>query len=216
MKRTILFLLIVLPFAALFAQEREFDRSIMTGFYAGGGINMPVRLTTKYITEETSPWHGFESLSAGVRFSGMVTTEYRIEIAACWSFHKIGFELSPPIYDESKVYTETFETISIPVTFKRYLRNNFFFSAGTMVDFALNDKPVRLDAQTGFGLTIGAGREFCTRWFTFDLAPTLELHSVVPFNEDNYHQRLFVAGLRIGFSYNFRSEADKQVRENEQ
>jgi len=215
MKRTILFLLIVLPFAALFAQEKEFDRSIMAGVYAGGGINMPVRLTTKYITEETSPWHGFESLSAGVRFSGMVSPEYRIEIAACWSFHKIGFELSPPIYDESKIYTETFETISIPVTFKRYLRNNFFFSAGTMVDFALNGKPVRLDAQTGFGLTIGAGREIRTRWVTIDFSPGLELHSVVPFNEDNYHQRLLVAGVKIGFSYNFTSAVVSQDQGNE-
>jgi hypothetical protein len=216
MIKRILFLLFILPFATMYAQEKDFNRDLMAGVYASGGLNMPVRLTTKYITEETSPWHGFESLSAGVRFSGMVSPEYRFEIAACWSFHKIGFELSPPIYDESKTYIETFETISIPVTFKRYLQNNFFFSAGTIIDFALHDNPVRLDAQTGFGLTIGAGREFRTRWFTFDLAPGLELHSVVPFTEDNYHQRLFVAGLRIGFSYNFRSEADKQVRENEQ
>jgi hypothetical protein len=215
MRKLILFLLVVLPFGALFAQKKEFDRSIMAGFYAGGGINMPVRLTTKYITEETSPWHGFESLSAGFRFSGMVSPEYRIEVAACWSFHKIGFELSPPIYDESKIYTETFETISIPVKFKRYLRNNFFFSAGTIVDFAFHDKPVRLDAQTGFGLTIGAGREFRTRWVTFDISPGLELHSVVPFTEDNYHQRLLVAGLKIGFSYNFSSDVASLDQRNE-
>jgi len=216
MRKLILFLLVVLPFGALFAQEKEFERSIMAGVYTGGGINMPLRLTTKYITEETSPWHGFESLSAGIRFSWMATPEYRIEIAACWSFHKIGFELSPPIYDESKVYTETFETISIPLTLKRYLRNNFYFSAGTIVDFAFHDKPVRLDAQTGFGLTIGAGREFRTRWVTFDISPGLELHSVVPFTEENYHQRLFVAGLKIGFSYNFPSAASSQVQGNEE
>jgi len=202
MRKITLLLLVILTFATLFAQESEFDRSIRAGFYAGSGINMPVRLTTKYITEETSPWHGFGSLSTGVSFSGMVSPVYRLEIAASWSHHRIGFELSPPIYDESKVYTETFETISIPVTFKRYLRNNFFLSAGTIVDFALDDKPIRLDTQTGFGLTLGAGREFRTRWITLDISPGLELHSVVPFTEDTYHQRLFVAGLKIGVSYN--------------
>ena len=154
-----------------------------------------------------------DHMSAGVSFSGMVSPEYRIEIAASWSHHKIGFELSPPIYDESKVYTETFETISIPVTFKRYLRNNFFLSAGTIVDFALDDKPVRLDAQTGFGLTLGAGREFRTRWITLDLSPGLELHSVVPFTEDTYHQRLFVAGLKIGLSYNVTKAVVPKVQE---
>jgi len=214
MRKLILFLLVVLPFAAIFAQEGKFDRGIMAGIYAGGGINMPVRLTTKYITEETSPWHGFESLSAGVRLSGMVSPVYRIEIAACWSFHKIGFELSPPIYDESKIYTETFETISIPVTFKRYLSNNFFFSAGTMVDFRLHEKPERLDAQTGFGLTLGAGREFRTRWITLDISPGVELHSVVPFTEDTYHQRLFVAGLKIGLSYNLTHAMTTQEQKN--
>lgn len=216
MRKLTLFLLVVLKFAALFSQESEFDRSIRAGFYAGGGINMPVRLTTKYITEETSPWHGFESLSAGVSFSGMVSPVYRIEIAASWSHHKIGFELSPPIYYESKVYNETFETLSIPVTFKRYLRDNFFLSAGTIVDFAMDDKPIRLDTQTGFGLTLGGGREFRTRWSTIEISPGLELHSVVPFTEDTYHQRLFVAGLKIGLSYNVTKAATPKDKEKDQ
>jgi len=206
MIKRILLLLFVLPFATTYAQEKDYSRDLMAGVYASGGINTPVRFTTKYITEETSPWHGYESLSAGIRFSGIVFPEYRIEIGASYSFNKIGFELSPPIYDESKIYTETFETISIPVTIKRYLQNNFFFSAGTIIDFALHDKRVRLDAQTGFGLTIGAGREFRTRWVTFDISPGLEIHSVVPFSEDNYHQRLLVAGLKIGISFNCPSD----------
>ena len=214
MKRIILVVLVVFSFTALFSQEGKFDRSIKAGVYAGGGINMPVRLTTKYITEETSPWHGFASYSAGVSFSGMVSPVYRIEIAASWSHHKTGFELSPPIYDESKIYTESFETLNIPVTFKRYLRNNFFLSAGTMVDFALGDKPVRLDVQTGIGLTLGAGREFRTRWITFNISPGLELHSVVPFTEDTYHQRLFVAGLKIGLSYNLTHSVISQEQGN--
>jgi hypothetical protein len=202
MKKRILFLLFVLPCAAIYAQDKDFDKDIMIGVFANGGWNMPVRLTTKYITEETSPWYGYESWSAGIKFSGMLSVHYRIEIAACYSGYKIGFELSPPIYTEKKIYTETFETISIPVTFKRYLQKNFFFSAGTIIDFALEDKPVRLDTQSGFGLSIGAGREFRTRWITLDLAPELQLHSVVPFTEDDYQQRLFVAGIKIGLSFN--------------
>ena len=186
----------------------------MIGIYALDGINKPVRLTTKYITEQTSPWYGYESWSAGVKFSGMLSIRYRIEIAMCYSGHKIGFELSPPIYTEKKIYTETFETVSIPVMLKRYLQYNFFFSAGTIIDFALEDKPVRLDTQSGFGLTIGAGREFRTRWITLDLAAELQLHSVVPFTEDNYHQRLFVAGLSIGFSYNFQPVNDSLDQDN--
>lgn len=214
MKKAILLLLFVLPCTASYSQDKDFDRDIMIGVYANGGWNTPVRLTTKYITEQTSPWHGYESWSAGVNFSGMLSVHYRIEIAACYSGHKIGFELSPPIYTEKKIYTETFGIVSIPVTLKRYLQNNFFFSAGTIIDFALHDKPVRLDTQSGFSLTIGAGREFRTRRITLDLAPELQLHSVVPFTEAIYQQRLFVAGFRIGFSYNFPSTADSQTQDN--
>jgi len=214
MKKAILFLLIVFSYAGSCAQDQQFDRDIMTGVYASGGWNMPVRLTTKYITEETSPWHGYESWSTGFKLSGMLSEYYRIEIAACYAGHKIGFELSPPIYNEKNIYTETFRTISIPVTFKRYLKNNFFISAGTIVDFALQDKPVRLDTQTGFGLTIGAGREFRINSFVLDLAPGVDLHSVVPFISEDNQQRLVVAGLRIGLSYNFPSAADVENVEN--
>jgi hypothetical protein len=214
MKKAILFLLFVLPCATVFTQDKDFDKNFKIGAYADAGWNMPVRLTTKYITEETSPWYGYGSWSAGVRFSGMLSVNYRIEIAACYSGHKVGFELSPPIYDEKKIYTENFGTVSIPVTLKRYLQKNFFFSAGTIIDFALENKPVWLDTQSGLGLTIGAGREFHTRLITIDLAPELQLHSVVPFNEDNYHQRLFFAGLSIGFSYNLTYEADSKDKDN--
>jgi len=214
MKKTILFILKVLLYTGSYAQDQDFDKDIMIGVCSSGGWNLPVRVTTKYITEETSPWHGYESWSAGVKISGMVSEHYRIEIAACYSGHKVGFELSPPIYDEKKIYTETFRTFSIPVTFKRYLQKNFFISAGTIVDFALRDKPVFLDTQNGFGLTIGAGKEFRIYNLVIDLAPGMELHSLVPFTSEDNQQRLLVAGLRIGFSYNFPSAADSQDQDN--
>jgi hypothetical protein len=218
MKRIILLLLIIFlfVFSPLFAQEGRSGRNIMAGFYTGGGINMPVRLTTKYITEETSPWHVGDSWFTGIKVSGMVSDHYRLEVAACYSGHRTSFELSPPIYKEKKVYSETFEMLSIPVALKRYLQNDYFLSAGTIIDFSLNSKPEWLDLQTGFGLTLGAGREFRTRWITFDLSPGLELHSVIPFTEDAYHQRLLVAGLRIGFSYNLTSDAALQDQVNEE
>jgi hypothetical protein len=202
MKRIIFFLLVISIFLPLYTQEGKSDRNIMAGVYAGGGINMPVRLTTKYITEETSPWHARDSWFTGIKVSGMVSEYYRLEVAACYSGHRTAFELSPPIHKEKKVYSETFEMLSIPVTIKRYLQNGYFISAGTIIDFAPDSKPEWLDPQTGIGLTLGAGREFRTRLITFDISPGLELHSVVPFTEDTYHQRLFVAGLKIELSYN--------------
>ncbi|MFZ0283151.1 MAG: hypothetical protein WAL29_15985 [Bacteroidales bacterium] len=81
MKKTTLYILLFLTCTAIYPQDQNFDRDIMGGVFANGGRNMPVRLTTKYITEDTSPWHGYESWSAVVKISGMVTSHYRLEIA---------------------------------------------------------------------------------------------------------------------------------------
>lgn len=202
MKKRILLLLLVLPFGFIRAQDKIPARNFMAGVYATGGWDLPVRVTTKYITEDTSPWHGNQSWSAGAHVSVMVSEFYRIEIAPRYSWHKTGFELSPPIYDEKKIYTETFELISIPVTFKRYLDNYFFVSAGTIIDFTFKGEPEWVDPQSGFGLTLGAGREFRMKNFVIDLSPLAELHSVVPFASEDNQQRLFVGAIRIGISFN--------------
>lgn len=214
MKKRILLLLLVLPFPFIQAQDKVPGRNFMAGVYATGGWNLPVRMTTKYITEDTSPWHGNQSWSAGAYVSLMVSEFYRIEIAPRYSWHKIGFELSPPIYNEKKIYTETFELVSIPVTFKRYLDKEFFISAGTIVDFSYKRKPEWTDPQSGFGLTLGAGREFRIKDIVIDVSPGVELHSVVPFSSVDNQQRLFVGALRIGISFNRGSAGKPEDDEN--
>lgn len=201
MKRTVQILFLVLVCTAVYSQDSDPGRDFRAGVYANAGYNLPVRLTTKYITEETSPWHGRQLWSGGAHLSFMVTEFYRLEIAPRYSWHKIGFELSPPIYQEKTIYTETFELVSVPVTFKRYLTGNFFISAGTIIDFTFNGKPLWIDPQSGFGLTLGAGKEYRVKDFMIDLSPAAELHSVVPFAEKQNQQRLFVVSLRIGISY---------------
>jgi hypothetical protein len=46
---------------------RNSIKDIMIGVYSGGGWNLPVGYC-KYITEETSPWYGYESWSPELRF----------------------------------------------------------------------------------------------------------------------------------------------------
>ncbi|HSL85330.1 MAG TPA: hypothetical protein VK861_00180 [Bacteroidales bacterium] len=201
MKKRTLILFFILLCTAVYTQDNGPGRDFRAGVYTNVGWNLPVRMTTKYITEETSPWHGRQSWSGGAHLSFMVSEFYRIEIAPRYSWHKIGFELSPPIYQEKTIYTETFELISVPVTIKRYLTGSFFISAGTMIDFAFNGKPSWIDPQSGFGLTLGTGKECRVKAFVIDLSPVAELHSVVPFAEGEFQQRLFVVALRIGISY---------------
>lgn len=211
MRKSLLLLILSMPLALIHAQGKRPDRDFTAGLYAEAGWNLPVRLTTKYITEETTPWHGYQTWCAGGSVSWIISEFYRIEIAPCWSWHKIGFELSPPIYDQSRIYTESFSLLSIPITFKRYLHDSFFISAGTIVDFSYKGKPEWVDPQSGLGLTLGIGWISRIKDLTIDLLPVTQLHSVVPFVSEDNQQWLFVSALRICISYNRNSAINSAV-----
>jgi len=209
-KKGLLILLCVLVSGSVYPQDRDTAVGFRAGVNGFGGWNLPVRMTDRYITEETSPWHGNQTWSAGISFSWMVAGQYRMEIAPRYSWHKTGFELSPPIYDEKAIYTETFELLSVPLSLKRYLDDFFFISAGTIVDFTFGGKPEWVDPQSGFGISLGAGREFRVKNFVIDVSPFTELHSVVPFESEDNQQRLFLGALRIGISYNWKRGTEEE------
>ncbi len=209
-KKGLLILLCVLTSGLVYPQEKDTGGGFMAGVNGFGGWNLPVRMTDRYITEETSPWHGNQTRSAGISFSWMVAGQYRMEIAPRYSWHRTGFELSPQIYDEKTIYTETLELLSIPLTFKRYLDNHYFISSGTIVDFAFRGKPERVDPQSGIGLSLGAGKEFRIRNYVIDVSPFAELHSIVPFESEDNQQRLFLGALRISVSYNWKRRTGEE------
>ena len=203
-KKGFLILLCVLASGSVYPQDTDTGGGFRAGVIGFGGWNLPVRMTDRYITEETSPWHGNQAWSAGIHLSWMITGFYRMEIAPRYSWHRTGFELSPPIYDEKTIYTETFELISIPLTFKRYIDKQYFISSGTIIDFAFSGKPERVDPQSGIGLSLGAGKEFRIKNFVIDVSPFAELHSIVPFESEDNQQRLFLGAMRISVSYNLK------------
>jgi len=210
MKNRILLVLFVLLYATTYAQDKDFIRNIITGAYINTGINQPIRLTRKYVTEDVGPFHGGLSWSAGLKFSGMVSHKMRLEFGAGYSEHKVGFELSPPIYSESKTYPETIKAYNIPVTLYCLLNNSFFISGGVIIDLEQDRKSYWIDSQNGIGFSIGAGKEFHIESFIIDLAPNLELHTLIPFNGVEYQQRLIVFGLKLGIGYCFRERVKKE------
>lgn len=210
MKKVLLILLSVLASGSVYPQDTVAGGRFRAGVNGLGGWNLPVRMTDRYITEETSPWNGSQTWSAGITLSWMVGGQYRMEIAPRYSWHRTGFELSPPVYDEKTIYTETFKLLSVPLSFKRYLDDFLFISAGTIVDFTFGGKPEWIDQQSGFGISLGAGREFHVKNFVIDISPFAELHSVVPFTHEDNQQRLFLGALRIGISHIWKRKAEAE------
>jgi hypothetical protein len=170
----------------------------MIGVYTNVGINQPIRLSS--FDDEIS-YFGRGSYTAGVKFSRLLSSRNKIEVGACYSVHKVAFTFAfDP--DPKRKPSETFETFNIPIILKDYLKNNLFLSAGTIIDIGLPRHSLFTDTQTGFGLSIGVGKEFYVKNFIIDISPNLEIHSLVPFSSVSGQQRLTVLGLRIGINNN--------------
>lgn len=203
MKRTVLFILFLLQYITIYAQDQDFDKKITIGVYSNIGINQPIRLTRKYVTEDVGPFHGKSSWATGLKLSRMLTQKLRIEIVTGYTVHKVGFELSPPIYPVSKIYPETIRTFNIPINVHRYFINDFYLSLGTIADFEIPRKSYWIDSQNGIGFSIGAGKKFSLNNLVINISPDLELHSVIPFHSVDNQQRLLVFEIKLGLSQCF-------------
>jgi hypothetical protein len=201
MKRPGLLILFLLTFASVKSQDTIINKRFIIGTFSEVGLNQPIRLTRKYVTEDVGPFHGNESVSMGLTFSRMITQKLRLEIATGYSIHKCGFELSPPIYPESKIYPETIKTFTLSASVYKYFRRNFFINFGPGVDLEVPRKSYWIDSQNGFGFNLSVGKEFVVRNFEIDLSPNLEMHSILPFHSVKGQQRLFVLGLKAGIRF---------------
>lgn len=59
------------------------------------------------------------------------------------------------------------------------------------------------DRQSGIGFGIGAGAEYQYSNFLIYINPTFKIHTVIPFLNEKYQQRLIESGLHIGIGYQF-------------
>ncbi len=96
---------------------------------------------------------------------------------------------------------EDLKMISVPVyanyTFGKY----FFANAGPIIDFQNSD--VTFDSQSGIGYGIGVGGEYKFDSFLIYVNPNFKRHSVLPFDKEEYHQKLTEFGIQFGIGYEF-------------
>jgi hypothetical protein len=96
---------------------------------------------------------------------------------------------------------EKIEIISIPVyanyTFWKYV----FLNGGPIIDFQTSDN--YSDSQSGIGYSLGIGGKYNFDKFLIFINPNFKRHSVIPFEKENYHQKLTEFGVQIGLGYKF-------------
>lgn len=96
---------------------------------------------------------------------------------------------------------ENFELISIPLFANYTLWNYFFINGGPMLDFQISDNS--FDSQNGIGYSLGVGAKYSVKNFNIYLNPNFKRHALIPFEKENYHQKLTEFGIQLGVGYKF-------------
>jgi hypothetical protein len=204
MKRSVLLVILVSVYSFAYSQinvisEKKITKNII-GIYSNIGICQPVRF--HHIISDVSS-HGKESFSIGLKYLKPLTEMYRFEVDFRYSKYYIENKLLD--YPIPGKISESFKIITIPVIFQKYYPKNYFISLGSIFDFGLsrNGSYIITDTQSGIGLSLGAGKEILIQKFSIDIAPNIEIHSLLPFHAQKDQQRLIFLALNIGFNYHF-------------
>lgn len=97
-----------------------------------------------------------------------------------------------------------FSMINIPVTLRANFLKYFFFNGGLIVDIdgSLNSP---IDNQTGIGTLLGLSLKYdFESGISVFINPYTKIHSLIPFQSAQYHQRIWENGIRIGITYDLR------------
>ena len=106
----------------------------------------------------------------------------------------------PPDADDSPRKAD-FSLINIPLTLRVNFLKYFIVNGGLIVDFD-GSSDSSIDNQTGIGMLLGVSIKY-----DFDsgvsafINPYTKLHSLIPFQAREYHQRVLENGIRIGLTY---------------
>ncbi|PVX52609.1 hypothetical protein C7377_0938 [Balneicella halophila] len=96
---------------------------------------------------------------------------------------------------------EDFKIIAIPVYLNYTFGNYFFCNGGAFLHFQSKDRSFNTQSGIGFGLGIGAKYEINN--FSFYINPTFKTHTVIPFQNEQYLQRLIGGSIQFGIGYTF-------------
>ena len=159
MKRLTLFILLVFFNTLIFSQEwsstNSNDPKNVIGVFSNSGICQPLGAKG---TTSTFTFHGKEAYSIGLKYQRPISERFSLETGISYSKYSIRIHFVDDGISDN--LNDHLRTISIPVLLKRYSPKDFFFRFGSMIEFGLSRKGeyAITDAQTGFGISIGAGK----------------------------------------------------------
>ncbi len=203
MKKTISFfiLFVYVALLSLNAQEKStMDTKGKLGItFSSFGDNDVIRFNE---LEGAASYNSYHFYNFGISYIRSLSKKIELETGLEYAKHT--FVVSPNLPPETEVqnYKANFALISIPLTFRSNFAKYFFIHGGILLDIdnTLNSK---IDSQTGIGTMLGLAIKYD---FNFGVSvyvnPYFKIHSLLPFADGHYHQRVFENGFRFGLTYN--------------
>lgn len=135
----------------------------------------------------------------GFKYLLYVTNNLALESGL--NYWKAEVKITSSPMPEQTTRQEVLEITSIPIFANYTFMDYFFIHGGPVMDFQFSDND--LDTQSGIGVGIGAGAKYHFNDFQVFLNPNLRRFAVIPFEEENYHQKLTSFGIKAGIGYRF-------------
>lgn len=105
----------------------------------------------------------------------------------------------PPDMDRSP-RKEKFNLITVPLTLRANFWKYFFVNGGLILDFGGSKSPI--DDQTGLGGLLGVALKYdFASGFSVFANPYSKIHALIPFTSNNYQERIWENGVRVGVTY---------------
>ena len=140
------------------------------------------------------------SYEFGVKYLKKLTPKLSIETGINFMSSKV--KISPNLIGANiEPYYENLKMISIPMFINYSIGKYFFLNGGPVLD--VQNSTELFDSQSGFGYGIGFGGKYSFEKFLIYLNPNFKRHSVVPFEKENYHQKLTEFAIQLGIGYKF-------------
>lgn len=98
--------------------------------------------------------------------------------------------------------SQELQTTSIPIFANYTFLDYFFVNGGPVMDFQGSESE-SVDPQAGIGVGFGLGAQYAFNNFNIYVNPNFRRYAVIPFEEEDYHQKLTSFGVQLGVGYRF-------------
>ena len=202
MKQTLYFVLLLSIFTAsnVNAQSSALDSKGAIGItYSGLGTNDAFYFES---LDGAGASYGKGYYSLGITYIRPLAKNIDLETGISYNKYKYQFSNASLGPDAPEPYNGTNAVVDIPVTVRWTFLNYFFLNGGLLLGID-TEKENYLDNQTGIGAVIGIGAKYDLKNIPVGLFvnPYFNIHNLIPFSMENYHERTSEEGFRFGVVY---------------